>query len=66
LPKEHYEVLLLYDVDGYSHDEIAALLDIKAVTSRKRLSRAKQWIVSRFDVEGNEMILKKSSDYEMD
>jgi DNA-directed RNA polymerase specialized sigma24 family protein len=59
-------VLLLYAVDGYSHDEIAALLDIKAVTSRKRLSRAKQWIVSRFDVEGNEMILKKSSDYEMD
>jgi len=42
------------------------LLDIKAVTSRKRLSRAKQWIVSKFDVEGNEMILKKSSDYEAD
>ena len=66
LPTEQYEVLLLYAVDGYSHDEIAALLDIKAVTSRKRLSRAKQWIVSRFDVEGNEMILKKSTDHEMD
>lgn len=66
LPKEQYEVLLLYAVDGYSHDEIAALLDIKAVTSRKRLSRAKHWIVSRFDVEGNEMILKKSTDHEMD
>ena len=66
LPKEQYEVLLLYAVDGYSHVEIAVLLDIKAVASRKRLSRAKQWIVSRFDVEGNEMILKKSSDYEMD
>jgi RNA polymerase sigma factor (sigma-70 family) len=66
LPKEQYEVLLLYAVDGYSHDEIAVLLNIKAVTSRKRLSRAKQWIVSRFDVEGNEMILKKSTDHEMD
>jgi RNA polymerase sigma-70 factor (ECF subfamily) len=66
LPKDQYEVLLLYAVDGYSHDEIAVLLDIKAVTSRKRLSRAKQWIVSRFDVEGNEMILKKNSNYEMD
>lgn len=66
LPKEQYEVLLLYAVDGYSHDEIAVLLDIKAVASRKRLSRAKQWIVSRFDVEGNEMILKKSTDHEMD
>ena len=66
LPKDQYEVLLLYAVDGYSHDEIAVLLDIKAVTSRKRLSRAKQWIVSKFDVEGNEMILKKSSDYEAD
>jgi len=66
LPRENYEVLLLYAVDGYSHDEISVLLDITAVTSRKRLSRAKQWIVSRFEVEGTEMILKKSTDHEMD
>ena len=27
---------------------------------------AKQWIVSRFDLEGREMILKKTNDHEMD
>jgi RNA polymerase sigma-70 factor (ECF subfamily) len=66
LPKEQYEVLLLYSVDGYSHDDIATLLGITAVTSRKRLSRAKQWIVSRFDIQGSEMILKKSIQNEVD
>ena len=66
LPNEYYKVLLLYAVDGYSHDEIAVLLDITVLTLRKRLSRAKQWIVSRFEVDGNEMILKKSTDHEMD
>ena len=66
LPREQYKVLILHAVDGYSHDEIAALLDVTPLTSRKRLSRAKQWIVSRFDLEGREMILKKTNDHEMD
>lgn len=66
LPREQYEVLILHAVDGYSHDEIAALLDVTPMTSRKRLSRAKQWIVSRFDLAGSEMILKKTNDHEMD
>jgi RNA polymerase sigma factor (sigma-70 family) len=66
LPREQYDVLILHAVDGYSHDEIAGLLNISSMTSRKRLSRAKQWIVSRFHVEGSEMILKKNTDHETD
>ncbi|MGB2384663.1 MAG: RNA polymerase sigma factor [Flavobacteriales bacterium] len=66
LPRDQYEVLILHAVDGYSHDEIAALLNISSMTSRKRLSRAKQWIVSRFDVDGSELILKKNTDHESD
>ena len=59
-------MLILHAVDGYSHDEIAGLLNISSMTSRKRLSRAKQWIVSRFHVEWSEMILKKNTDHETD
>ena len=66
LPRDQYDVLILHAVDGYSHDEIAAMLKITSITSRKRLSRAKQWILSRFDLEGSEMILKKSDRNEMD
>lgn len=66
LPRDQYEVLILHAVDGYSHDEIAALLNISSMTSRKRLSRAKQWIVSRFDVDGSELVLKKNTDHESD
>jgi RNA polymerase sigma-70 factor (ECF subfamily) len=66
LPRDQYDVLILHAVDGYSHDEIAVMLKITSITSRKRLSRAKQWILSRFDLEGSEMILKKSDRNEMD
>jgi len=66
MPRINYNVLFLYAVDGYSHDEIAAMMDITAVMSRKRLSRAKQWIVSRFYLDGTELILKKSISHEMD
>ncbi|MDA0912761.1 MAG: RNA polymerase sigma factor [Bacteroidetes bacterium] len=66
LPREQYEVLILHSVEGYSHDEIAALLHVSSMTSRKRLSRAKQWIASRFDLEGGELIPKKTNDHETD
>ena len=66
MPRNNYNVLFLYAVDGYSHDEIAAMMNITAVVSRKRLSRAKQWIVSRFYLDGTELILKKSMSHEMD
>lgn len=66
MPRINYNVLFLYAVDGYSHAEIAAMLDITAVMSRKRLSRAKQWIVSRYYLDGTELILKKSTSHEMD
>lgn len=35
------EVFVLYDVEGYSHDEIANLLGITAHTSRSQLHRAR-------------------------
>ena len=35
------EVLILHDVEGYTHDDIAGLLGIDAGTSRSQLSRAR-------------------------
>jgi RNA polymerase sigma-70 factor (ECF subfamily) len=41
LDEGHREVVLLHDVDGYTHNEIAEMLGIREGTSRARLSRAR-------------------------
>src|SRR5690554_6113928 len=40
LPDMYRVVFNLYEVEGYSHEEIAGLLDIAPGTSRSQLSRA--------------------------
>ena len=42
LPDGFREVLVLHDVYGYTHEEIAALLRVEAGTSKSQLSRARQ------------------------
>lgn len=42
LPGDFREVLVLHDVEGYTHSEIAAALDIEIGTSKSRLSRARR------------------------
>lgn len=44
LPKGAREVFNLYIIDGYDHNEIAALLGISATTSRSQLTRARKWL----------------------
>ncbi|MEM7161629.1 MAG: sigma-70 family RNA polymerase sigma factor [Bacteroidota bacterium] len=44
MPAKYYEVFNLHIIDGYSHEEIAKILKIKENLSRKRLSRAREWI----------------------
>jgi RNA polymerase sigma-70 factor (ECF subfamily) len=41
LSTEHREVLVLHDVEGYTHEEIANALGIEIGTSKSRLSRAR-------------------------
>jgi RNA polymerase sigma factor (sigma-70 family) len=41
LPQIYRIVFNLYEIEGYSHDEIAGMLDIAPGTSRSQLSRAK-------------------------
>ncbi len=42
LPAIQMAIFNLYEIDGYSHDEIAELLVIPASSSRVYLSRAKE------------------------
>ena len=41
LPVGYRTVLNLYAIDGYSHKEIAAMLEIEESTSRSQYTRAK-------------------------
>lgn len=44
LPDGYRTVFNLYAVEGYSHQEISALLGIDVNTSKSQLSRARQWL----------------------
>jgi RNA polymerase sigma-70 factor (ECF subfamily) len=41
LDERYRAVFLLYEVEGYSHQEIAEILDVGVSTSRTMLTRAK-------------------------
>ena len=41
LPEGYRAVLVLHDLEGFTHDEIAAALGIAAGTSKSQLSRAR-------------------------
>lgn len=47
MPIDYFQVFNLFVVDGFSHDEISTMLGIKISLSRKRLSRAREWISMR-------------------
>jgi RNA polymerase sigma factor (sigma-70 family) len=49
LPAGAREVFVLYDVEGYTHDEIAGLLDISAGTSKSQLHRARMLLRSHLN-----------------
>lgn len=42
LPEGYRTVLVLHDVEGHTHEEIAAMLGIETVTSRSQLHRARR------------------------
>jgi RNA polymerase sigma-70 factor, ECF subfamily len=41
LPEHYRVVFVMYDMEGYTHDEIGAVLEMPAGTSKARLSRAR-------------------------
>ena len=48
LSAPHREVLILHDVEGFTHEEIARALGIEIGTSKSRLSRARQLFRERW------------------
>lgn len=44
IPTKYQLIFNLYEIDGYNHNEIAAMLKITASTSRSYLTRAKKMI----------------------
>jgi RNA polymerase sigma-70 factor (ECF subfamily) len=54
LPDGYRTVLVLHDVHGYTHGEIARLLDIDEGTSKSQLSRARRAVRARLTRETSE------------
>jgi len=49
MPSGYRTVFNLYVVDGYDHDEIRKMLNIKVETSRSQLMRARKWLQKNID-----------------
>lgn len=49
LPNRAREVFVLYDVEGYSHDEIADMLGVSVGTSKSQLHRARMLMRRHLD-----------------
>lgn len=56
LPEELRLVMVMYDVEGYAHDEIADALGISAGACRMRLLRARENMRSLLSVDGSEWV----------
>ena len=52
LPEENRKTLILREMDGYSYEEIAELLNISVGTVKSRISRAKERIRTEFEKAG--------------
>jgi RNA polymerase sigma-70 factor, ECF subfamily len=50
LPPVHRRILMLHDIEGYKHSEIARILDIPAGTSKSNLSRGRRQIRTLFSM----------------
>jgi RNA polymerase sigma-70 factor, ECF subfamily len=47
MPAGYHEVLLLHDVEGFTHEEISGILGIEIGTSKSQLARGRRWLRSR-------------------
>ena len=52
MPEGFRVVFNLYEIEGYSHKEIAKMLGISEGSSRSQLSRAKIWLQKRLPKNG--------------
>jgi RNA polymerase sigma-70 factor (ECF subfamily) len=50
LPNGYRQVLVLHDVEGYTHEEISRMLEIEVGTSKSQLSRARSSVRERLQI----------------
>lgn len=51
---EHYRIVVnLYLIDGYSHADIAGMLNIAENTSKSQLSRGRAWLINKLNQLGH-------------
>ena len=55
LPGGFREVLILHDIEGFSHEEIAAMLGVVPGTSKSQLARARQRMRERLNEDSMEV-----------
>ncbi|MBK9213807.1 MAG: sigma-70 family RNA polymerase sigma factor [Saprospiraceae bacterium] len=60
LPEGYKTVFNLYAIDGYTHQEIAAMLGIQETTSKTQLHRARIWLKKKLNQESSEYILESN------
>jgi len=53
IPDDHRVTLLLHDVDGFNHREIAEMLDVAEGTSKARVSRARTMLREQLATKGD-------------
>lgn len=53
IPDDHRVALLLHDVDGFNHREIAEMLDVAEGTSKARVSRARTMLREQLKRQGD-------------
>ena len=54
LPPGFRTVFNMYVIEGYSHKDIAQMLDISETTSRTQLSRARTWLQNKIKEKGKD------------
>ena len=52
IPEDHRVALMLHDVDGFNHREIAEMLDVAEGTSKARVSRARAMLREHLETQG--------------
>ncbi len=64
MPEGYRIILSLYLIEGYDHEEIAELLQIKPASSRSQLARAKKYLIEQLQLQNyfyNHGKLKKTN-----
>jgi RNA polymerase sigma factor (sigma-70 family) len=50
MPAGYQEIVLLHDVEGFTHEEIGQMLGVTTGTSKSQLTRGRRWLRTRLEM----------------